>query len=172
MCAETHLDRGRLRTAAVPGWKETEVSYFVAVLARDQKEWSAVDLDVNAAGDLESLTESLRMVDVDGPVLVFVEQEDEWFGLIRVDEDDDPHVFISDPGAASATPYAERLGVEVTDEELGDQAIGDFELLADLGTSPAQLRGLCDGEQAVTTGEALTAIAEAAGFDELLDSLR
>lgn len=148
------------------------MAYFTAVLVRDGKEWDAPDVDITAASDLESLADSLRGVAENGPVLLLIEQEDEWFALVRVDDDDDPQVFISDPAAASSSKYAESLGVEVTDEELGSEPIGDFDLLADMGTGPAELRALCDGERAVTTGEAITVVAEAAGFADLLDSLR
>ncbi len=148
------------------------MAYFVAVLARDGKEWEARDIDVAAAPDMESLADSLRLGAGDGPVLLLLEREDEWFALIRVDDDDDPQVFVSDPAAASTTPYAELLGVEVTDEELGTDPVGDFEILADLGTGPAELRALCDGERAVTTSEAITVIAEAGGFADVLDSVR
>jgi putative tRNA adenosine deaminase-associated protein len=50
-------------------------------------------------------------------------------------------------------------------------AAGDLDLLADLGVAPEQLLALT-GDDAPTTGEAVGAIAEAAGFADLVDALR
>jgi putative tRNA adenosine deaminase-associated protein len=149
------------------------VAYFVAVLARHGEDWEAHDVDVDDVDDLGSLAELLRSVATDEePVLLVLEREDEWFAMVRVDGEDDPRVFVSDAAAVSSTPYAEVLGVETTDEELADEPVGDFDILADLGIPPDQLRGLCDGELAATPAEALAVIGETAGFDDVLESLR
>ncbi|MGN6330217.1 MAG: tRNA adenosine deaminase-associated protein [Motilibacteraceae bacterium] len=70
---------------------------------------------------------------------------------------------------------AEATGHE-DDEESGaatapSPAAGDLDLLADLGVAPEQLLALT-GDDAPTTGEAVGAIAEAAGFADLVDALR
>ncbi len=149
------------------------MAYFAAALARDGDTWATVDVDLDDAEDLPSLAELLRKNAVeDGPVLLFLEREDEWFAIVRVDGDEDPHIFVSDAAAASESPYAELLGVEVLDEELAPEPVGDLDVLIDLGTSPSQLRGLCDGEFAATPAEALAVIGEAGGFDEALEALR
>lgn len=149
------------------------MAYVIAALERVGADWLARDVDIDAAGDLNGLTDVLRTVAVgDGPLLLLVEREDEWFAVVRVDGDDDPRVFVSDAAAAAASSYAERLGAEILDEDIAAEPVGDFDLLTDLGTSAEQLRGLCDGELAATTGEALTVIGEAAGFDEVLEGVR
>ena len=149
------------------------MAYFIAALARSRTEWLAGDVDIESATDLASLGELLRGVAVDdGPVLLLVEREDEWFAIVRADGEDDPRVFVSDAGAAAESPYAELLGAELLDEDVADEPVGDFDLLADLGTPPGQLRALTDGELATTTSEALTVIGEAGGFDDVLESVR
>ena len=47
---------------------------------------------------------------------------------------------------------------------------GDLDLLADLGTSTEALQEMCDDPPLPM--DALAAVAEAAGFGEILDSLR
>jgi putative tRNA adenosine deaminase-associated protein len=155
------------------------VSYFTAVLARDGRAWAAHDVDVEAVDDLGSLAVELRDVveDDDAPVLLLVEREDAWWGVVRVDGEDDPRVFVSDAAGAAASPYAAILDVVVADPAGDDELViapgtcaGDLDVLADLGTSPEQLREMCDEE--LLPMDALAAVAEGAGFAEVLDSLR
>ena len=149
------------------------MSYFTAVLAREGKAWTTHDLEVEGADDLEELTSELRaLVDGDEPVLVLVEREDAWWAVVRVDGDEDPRVFVSDVAGAAASPYADLLDVsdDDEDEEPEPGCGGDLDVLADLGTSPDTLQEMCDDE--VLPMDALAAVAEAAGFADVLDALR
>ena len=150
------------------------MSYFTAVLAREGKGWSVHDVEVDSASDLDDLTSDLRgLADDDEPVLLLVEREDAWWAVIRVDGDEDPRVFVSDVTGAAASPYAELLDVTDEDDEEEPEpgtCAGDLDLLADLGTSPETLQEMCDDE--VLPMDALATVAEAAGFAEVLDSLR
>ena len=86
------------------------VSYFTAVIAADGRAWRARDVDVEDAGSLDDLAETLRAVaHSEKPVLAVIEHEDEWFALVRVDGDEDARVFVSDLAAAARGPYAEIL---------------------------------------------------------------
>ena len=156
------------------------MSYFTAVLARDGRKWSAHDVDVEAVDDLGDLAAEMRVMveDETAPVLLLVEREDSWWGVVRVDGEDDPRVFVSDAAGAAASPFAAILEV-VVDVALADDedaeippgtCAGDLDVLADLGTSPEQLREMCDEE--LLPMDALAAVAEGAGFAEVLDSLR
>ena len=40
--------------------------------------------------------------EADEPVLPFVEREDAWWAVVRVDGDEDPRVFVSDVAGAAA----------------------------------------------------------------------
>lgn len=160
------------------------MSYFTAVLARDGRAWSAHDVDVDALDTLRELAAELRVVVAgdDAPVLLLVEREDAWWGVIRVDGEEDPRVFVSDAAGAAASPYAGILEVVVapdSDDDEGDEddedaarptCAGDFDVLADLGTTPEALQEMCDDE--MLPMDALAVVAEAAGFAEVLDSLR
>jgi putative tRNA adenosine deaminase-associated protein len=150
------------------------VSYFTAVLLRDGDKWSARDVDIDEGGDLGELTDQLRLIEAgDEPVLVFIEREDAWWAVVRVDGDEDPRVFLSDVVAISASTYRSMLELPETEDDADLPAGGcggDFDVLADLGTSPEELRELCEEE--TVPMDALAVVAEAGGFAEVLDSLR
>jgi putative tRNA adenosine deaminase-associated protein len=150
------------------------VSYFTAVLARADSTWSVHELDIDSEADLAELTGDLRAVNgTDEPVLLLVEREDAWWAVVRVDGEEDPRVFVSDVQGAAVSPYAEILAVvdEDADEEPAPGTCGgDLDVLADLGTSTEDLQDMCD-EQLLPM-DALAAVAERAGFAEVLDSLR
>jgi putative tRNA adenosine deaminase-associated protein len=150
------------------------VPYFTAVLLRDGDKWSAQDVELDDLGDLPELADRLRLIEAgDEPVLVLVEREDDWWAVVRVDGDDDPRVFVSDVAASAASTYGRFLDTPAvaTAEASGDGTCGgDFDVLSDLGTGPDELRQMCDDE--LLPMDALSQIAEAGGFAELLDSLR
>jgi putative tRNA adenosine deaminase-associated protein len=90
-----------------------------------------------------------------------------------VDGDEDPRVFLSDVVAISASTYRSMLELPETEDDADLPAGGcggDFDVLADLGTSPEELRELCEEE--TVPMDALAVVAEAGGFAEVLDSLR
>ena len=153
------------------------MSYFTAVLAREGRLWVAHDVDVESMEDLGELAAEMRdaVEDEDEPVLLLVEREDAWWGIVRVDGEDDPRVFVSDSAGALASAYADILVVGDEDDEDGEvvregACAGDFDLLADLGTPPEALREMCEEE--ILPIDALASVAERAGFAEVLDSLR
>jgi putative tRNA adenosine deaminase-associated protein len=150
------------------------VPYFTAVLARDGDKWFPRNVDVEALESLDELADALRAREVGDtePVLAFIEREDAWWAVVRVDGDEDPRVFVSDIAGAAASTYSEMLEVEI-DEDVGAATTGyagDVDLLADLGTSPEDLQEMCADEMLPV--DALAAVAEAGGFAEVLDSLR
>ena len=94
--------------------------YFTAVLARDGDKWFPRNVDVDALETLDDLADALRAREVGEaePVLAFIEREDSWWAVVRVDGDEDPRVFVSDVAGAAASTYSELLEVEV-DEDAG-----------------------------------------------------
>jgi putative tRNA adenosine deaminase-associated protein len=149
------------------------VSYFTAVLARDGDKWFARNVDLEALESLDELADALRAREVGEaePVLAFIEREDAWWAVVRVDGDEDPRVFVSDAAGAAASTFSELLDVEVDEDVVAVGAYaGDVDLLADLGTAPEDLQEMCEDE--MLPMDALAAVAEAGGFAEVLDSLR
>ncbi|MCX4447917.1 hypothetical protein ACIOEZ_20850 [Streptomyces sp. NPDC087866] len=91
--------------------------YFAALLARTEDGWEASDTELDDVETLSDLTDLAREASVDeDTVLVFIEQEDAWFGVVRVDGEEDPRIYISDASAAARSSYGEIL---LTDELLG-----------------------------------------------------
>ncbi|MGV2917459.1 tRNA adenosine deaminase-associated protein [Streptomyces alfalfae] len=93
--------------------------YFAALLARTEDGWEASDTeldDVETLADLADLAREATADHDDDTVLVFIEQEDAWFGVVRVDGEEDPRIYVSDAAAAARSSYGEIL---LTDEVLG-----------------------------------------------------
>lgn len=164
------------------------VAYFTAVMAKVGRNWKARDVEVDDADTLDELVDALRSVAIDGqPVLAVIEHEDEWFGVVRVDAEDEPRLFVSDIGAVSHSPYGELLGpaadVDVPadgdspggdDEEDGPVVAvwaGEADLLEDLGVNARRLRRLVE-DNADDPGAVLGEVGEAVGFADLLEALR
>jgi putative tRNA adenosine deaminase-associated protein len=181
------------------------VSYFAATLSRSESGWSAADLDLDAVESLDDLVElavdALAAEDEEPDVaVVLVEQEDEWFAVVRADPDD-PRVFVSDAPAALRHALGEILLPElVPDVELDDvlivgdampdtaddaapgisaavppvgphDAAGDPDLLADLGVSAAALTSLA-GRDGPAPGAALSTVADLLGCTAALEAVR
>ena len=150
------------------------MSYFTAVLARDGDKWFPRNVDLEALESLDDLADALRAREVGDaePVLAFIEREDSWWAVVRVDGDEDPRVFVSDVVGAAASAFSALLEVDLDEDGSASTGgcAGDLDLLADLGTSPDDLQEMCDDE--MLPMDALAAVAEAGGFAEVLDSLR
>ncbi|OEU90423.1 hypothetical protein DB35_04135 [Streptomyces abyssalis] len=91
--------------------------YFAALLARTEDGWEASDTELDDVETLADLADLARETATDDePVLACIEQEGEWFGVVRVEGEDDPRVFVSDAAAAMRSSYGEIL---LSDELLG-----------------------------------------------------
>jgi putative tRNA adenosine deaminase-associated protein len=153
------------------------VPYFAAVFAQTEQGWVATEADLAETEGLDDVTDLMREAAVESvgdPVLLLVEENDAWFAVLRLDGDEDPRIFMSDVTAAQGSVLGELLYelVPLSDAvngKIDGDPGGDTEVLADLGTGAEQLLDL--SERAVPT-DALSAVAEQAGFTEELDSLR
>ncbi len=138
--------------------------YFAALLARTEDGWKASDTELDDVETLTDLADLAREASSDeDTVLVLIEQEDAWFGVVRVDGEDDPRIYVSDAAAAARSAYGELL---LTDELLGrEPGVDDGRILDDLGVGDKELRAL-------DPNEALAEIAEALGASEVLETVR
>ncbi|MEU0103703.1 hypothetical protein [Streptomyces sp. NPDC006267] len=102
--------------------------YFAALLARTEDGWEASDTELDDVETLSDLTDLARDASVDeDTVLVYIEQEDAWFGVVRVDGEEDPRIYVSDASAAARSSYGEIL---LTDEMLGREPGAEDEIAA------------------------------------------
>ncbi|WP_217142259.1 hypothetical protein [Streptomyces sp. AC627_RSS907] len=115
--------------------------YFAALLARTEDGWEASDTELDDVETLSDLADLAREASPDeDTVLVLIEQEDAWFGVVRVDGEDDPRIYVSDAAAAARSSYGEIL---LTDELLGREPGDEGDDLDAL-----DLDGTEDGESA------------------------
>ncbi|MFD7136752.1 hypothetical protein [Streptomyces sp. NPDC059894] len=172
--------------------------YFAALLARTEDGWEASDTELDDVETLSDLADLAREASPDeDTVLVLIEQEDSWFGVVRIDGEEDPRIYVSDAAAAARSSYGEIL---LTDELLGrDTDSGDDLDSLDLdGTEDGEDDddeddgsaaeavphgpvgdaavlddlGVSEKELKSLSEDALTEIAEALGASEVLETVR
>ena len=160
------------------------MSYFAAALARTPAGWTAEELDLDGLTDVDAVADRVR--DVDGEAetaLLFVEEDDEYVAILRVDADD-LRVFVSDSQAAESYPVAgifagaveeEPAPSDLDDEEdedpPGSEPVGDADLLADLGTPRRDLIALVTHERTLPS-DVISEVCERAGCLDELETLR
>ena len=122
--------------------------YFAALLARTEDGWEASDTELDDVETLADLADLAREAAADEgeTVLVFIEQEDAWFGVVRVDGEDDPRVYVSHAAAAARSSYGEILTSELLGDDDPDRELDELDKLADLD-------GTEDGEPEHAAGE-------------------
>lgn len=162
--------------------------YTATALTRADASWAGHDLDLADVPDLDAAADLLR--DLGGPdadlVLLFVEEDDEYFGIVRVDGDQDPRLFVSDRRVLETSDLAGRLfgdalPLEVPTVEIDDgeddstkpeaEPGGDPGLLSDLDTSASQLLDLC-AEEGLLPSDVIFAVCERAGCVDTLEEVR
>ena len=164
------------------------MSYFAAALARTPDGWTAEELDLDGLTDVDEVADRVR--DVDGEAetaLLFVEEDDEYVAILRVDADD-LRVFVSDAQAAQNYPMAgiffagaveeepappsDSGEEEEEDEDAPDsEPVGDADLLADLGTPRRDLIALVTHERTLPS-DVISEVCERAGCLDELETLR
>ena len=162
------------------------MSYFAAALARTPDGWTAEELDLDGLADVDEVADRVR--DVDGEAetaLLFVEEDDEYVAILRVDADD-LRVFVSDAQAAQSVPGGRDLrrggrGRAAPPSDLDDddeeddppdsEPVGDADLLADLGTPRRDLIALVTHERTLPS-DVISEVCERAGCLDELETLR
>ncbi|MBQ1051874.1 tRNA adenosine deaminase-associated protein [Micromonospora sp. C51] len=150
------------------------MSYFAAAVVREKGGWTAAELSLRGAADVDDVAERLRDVAPDADLsLLFVEADDTYLVILRLDEGEDLRVFGSDSAYAEESRLGALLvgdlktsvtGLDDTEEvrpaaasggdEEGDQPaadpeadpVGEADLLTDLGIPAQRLLALCAHE--------------------------
>ncbi|WP_049751518.1 tRNA adenosine deaminase-associated protein [Acidothermus cellulolyticus] len=163
--------------------RETTVSQLAALVAKDGHRWHGAEIDLGELRDIDDLADAMRLAARgDEPVFVFVEEDDEWFAVVRIDGGEEPRVFVSDVRMLAVSDIAERffadLVVDTAETETDDavagarmradaQPGGDTGILADFGISAKQLVAMCRREGQVPA-DVITEIADQLGcVDEI-----
>ncbi|MFJ4775074.1 hypothetical protein [Streptomyces sp. NPDC088762] len=119
--------------------------YFAALLARTEDGWEASDMELDDVESLSDLIDLARSAAVDDDTVVaLIEQEDAWFGVVRVDGEEDPRYFVSNASAAARSSYGSMLTKELLGSDEEDDELDELDL-----------DGTEDGEE-----DAITAFAD------------
>jgi putative tRNA adenosine deaminase-associated protein len=172
------------------------VSTFAAAVARGKNGWTASELDLTGLADIDEVVDRLRDAEPDADLsLLFVEADDLYLVILRLDEGEDLRVFGSDSAFADESRIGSLLlgeieapALEIDDlaipnapgdeEEVAEPAadpdadpVGDAELLADLGVSAHRLLQLC-GQEGMLPADVTAEICQRLGCGDELDELR
>jgi putative tRNA adenosine deaminase-associated protein len=172
------------------------VSYFAAAVVRGTDGWAATEIDLNGAADVDEIADRLRDVDPDADVaLLFVESDDAYLAILRLDDGEDLRVFGSDSAFAEESRLGAVLlgeveepaleidevaaeGAEPAEEEPDQPAaesdadpVGDPELLADLGLPAHRLLALC-AHEGMLPADVTAEICQSIGCGDELEELR
>ncbi len=167
------------------------VSIFAAAVSRGKNGWTASELDLTGLADIDEVVDALRDVEPDADLaLLFVESDDEYLAILRLDDGEDLRVFGSDSAFADESRFgsvllgeveAPALGVDelaaVPDDEDRPAAdpdadpIGDADLLADLGVNAQQLLALC-GMEGMLPSDVTAEICQKIGCGDEMEELR
>jgi putative tRNA adenosine deaminase-associated protein len=143
------------------------VSYIAALVARSHGQWKGADIELDDAEDIEDAADLMRDASVDdGPVLLFVEEDDEWFGIVRVDGTGEPRAFISDARVVAASELAMKMF-----EDLAPDPAGDVDLVDDVLGDDVLDDDLAEDEADESQSPAVKPDAEPAGATDLLADL-
>jgi putative tRNA adenosine deaminase-associated protein len=159
------------------------VSYFAAALVRPPGAgWVAAELDLDEVEDSESAADLVREIDPDAELaLLFVEADDEFLVVARLDGGDELRVFGSDVAFADESRVGAALleGLEEVDleneeedeDDLMGRPVGDADLLADLGVSTGDLLALC-AHEGLLPADVMLEISRKVGCADALTQLR
>ncbi|MDA5285288.1 MULTISPECIES: hypothetical protein [unclassified Streptomyces] len=103
--------------------------YFAALLARTEDGWEASDLELDDVESLSDLIDLARSAAVDDDTVVaLIEQEDAWFGVVRVDGEEDPRYYVSNASAADRSSYGSMLTKELLGSDEEDDELDELDL--------------------------------------------
>ena len=166
------------------------MSIFAAAVARGKNGWTASELDLSGLADIDEVVDALRDTEPDADLaLLFVESDDEYLAILRLDEGEDLRVFGSDSAFAQEsragsvllgeveTPVLELDDLAAGDDDEDKPAdpdadpIGDAEVLADLGVSSQRLLALC-GMEGMLPSDVTAEICQKIGCGDEMEELR
>jgi putative tRNA adenosine deaminase-associated protein len=170
------------------------LSTFAAAVARGKNGWTASELELSGLGDIDEVVDALRDTEPDaGLTLLFVESDDLYLAILRLDEGEDLRVFGSDSAFADESRIGSVLLGEIEapaleideltagtgDDEDDDRPstdpdadpVGDAELLADLGISSHRLLSLC-GQEGMLPSDVTAEICQRIGCGDEVEELR
>ena len=170
-----------------------KLSTFAAAVGRGKNGWTASEVDLSGLADIDEVVDAMRDVEPDADVtLLFVESDDLYLAILRLDEGEDLRVFGSDSAFADESRIGAMLlgeieapALEIDDLTAGDDEdetdrpaadpdadpVGDAELLNDLGINAHRLLGLC-GQEGTMPADVTAEICGRIGCGDEMEELR
>ncbi|MET0821090.1 MAG: tRNA adenosine deaminase-associated protein [Aeromicrobium sp.] len=152
---------------------EDDVDFAVAAY-HDEGRWQVVELDPRLGEDIDDLREALGRFPSDVGVLGLVSMNDDFFVIVRR-SGVHVRVMLSDVTAIDDWPLAggvaDLLDLAPGAGADGDaEAVGDLEILSDLGMTGSDLGALCDDDD-LYPDDVLLDVAERLGFGGELEAV-
>lgn len=151
---------------------EDDVDFAVAAY-RDEGEWQVVELNPRIGEDVDELSDALARFPSDVGVLGLVSMNDDFFVILRR-SGTVVRGMLSDFTAVSDWPLASGVVelLDLPDPEDPDepQAVGDLELISDLGMPALDLGVLCDDDD-LFPEDILRDVADRLGFGDEFDAV-
>lgn len=173
------------------------MSYFAAAVVREAGGWSAAEVNLRGATDVDDVADRLRDVEPDADLsLLFVEADDAYLVVLRLDEGEDLRVFGSDSAYAEESRLGALLvgdlkgpvtGFDDTEEPRaatgGDEEneqpavdpeadpVGDADILADLGIPAQRLLRLC-AHEGMLPADVTAEVCQVLGCADEVEELR
>jgi putative tRNA adenosine deaminase-associated protein len=166
------------------------VSYFAAAVVKGKSGWAATEMHLHDAADVDEVADLLRDVDPAAAMsLLFVESDDAYLVIMRLDEGEDLRIFGSDSIFADESRLgklllsdveSQTLEVEDVDPEEDEDKpaadptidpVGDADLLADLGVSAHKLLALC-ATDGMLPADVTAELCQAIGCGDEVEELR
>lgn len=122
--------------------------YFAALLARTEDGWEASDMELDDVESLSDLIDLARSAAVDDDTVVaLIEQEDAWFGVIRVDGEEDPRYFVSNASLAARSSYGSMLTKELLGSDEEDDELDELDLDGTEDGEEEPIAAFTDGDE-------------------------
>ncbi|SCG55938.1 tRNA adenosine deaminase-associated protein [Micromonospora halophytica] len=173
------------------------MSYFAAAVVRVEGGWTAAEVNLRGATDVDDVADRLRDVEPDADLsLLFVEADDTYLVILRLDEGEDLRIFGSDSAYAEESRLGALLvgdlktsvtGLDDTEEtrsatgggEESEQPavdpeadpVGDADILADLGISAQKLLRLC-AHEGMLPADVTAEVCQVLGCADEVEELR
>ena len=170
------------------------MSYFAAAVIRGAGTWAASAFSLAGLADIEDVAERLRDIEPDAETaLLFVESDDSYLVIVRLDEGEDLRVFGSDAAFADESRLGAVLLGEIeepvleiedepavpADDDEADQPlatpdadpVGDADLLADLGIPSVRLLALC-AQEGMLPADITAELCQTIGCGDEVEELR
>ena len=174
------------------------MSYFAAAAVRVADEWTAAEVSLADAADVEDVADRLRDVEPTADLsLLFVESDDSYLVILRLDHGEDLRVFGSDAAFAEESRMGALLlgdvGAPTIEIDAVDLAIappdpdstvdepqpvaadadpaGDADLLADLGVPAVKLLELC-AHDGMLPSDVTAEVCQVIGCGDAVEELR